>query len=97
MIAIHDDRRCELGEGPLWHPEREQLFWFDILGKRPLSRHGEWPQDGTLPSLFRPPDGSDRDTLLIASESSLFRFNLLTGRAVDRLRARSGQARHAVE
>jgi hypothetical protein len=31
---------CTLGEGPLWHPEREQLFWFDIMGKR-LSRTGD--------------------------------------------------------
>ena len=31
MTSVFDDRRCELGEGPLWHPVREQLFWFDIL------------------------------------------------------------------
>jgi sugar lactone lactonase YvrE len=24
------DCRCELGEGPFWHPLRKQLFWFDI-------------------------------------------------------------------
>ena len=34
---IHDDTTCELGEGPLWHPERQDLFWFDILGQRLLS------------------------------------------------------------
>ena len=21
---------CDLGEGPLWHPKLEALFWFDI-------------------------------------------------------------------
>ena len=31
---IHDATHCHLGEGPLWHPKRWQLFWFDILGKR---------------------------------------------------------------
>ena len=30
---IFDDRTCKLGEGPLWHPERQQFFWFDILGR----------------------------------------------------------------
>ena len=30
MSAVFDNRPCELGEGPLWHPERQQLFWFDI-------------------------------------------------------------------
>ncbi|WP_049904066.1 SMP-30/gluconolactonase/LRE family protein [Halococcus agarilyticus] len=24
------DTRCETGEGPLWHPEREMLYWCDI-------------------------------------------------------------------
>ena len=30
LPRIFDDAQCALGEGPLWHPEREQLFWFDI-------------------------------------------------------------------
>ena len=34
---IFDNRMCDLGEGPLWHPLRNQLFWFDILGNRMLS------------------------------------------------------------
>jgi sugar lactone lactonase YvrE len=45
MSTVFDDRRCELGEGPLWHPQRRQLFWFDILGKRLLSRTDSGPQD----------------------------------------------------
>jgi sugar lactone lactonase YvrE len=31
---IFDNTLCQLGEGPLWHPERGELFWFDILGRR---------------------------------------------------------------
>ena len=27
------DSRCELGEGPFWHPLLERLFWFDILNQ----------------------------------------------------------------
>ncbi|MFN3605708.1 MAG: SMP-30/gluconolactonase/LRE family protein, partial [Cypionkella sp.] len=35
---IYDDRPCALGEGPLWHPLRKQLFWFDILACKLHSR-----------------------------------------------------------
>ena len=76
---IFDDRRCELGEGPLWHPLRNQLFWFDILGRRLLtqdktgSRHWEFPQ------MVSAAGWVSKDDLLIASETSLFRFNLADG------------------
>lgn len=76
---IFDDRRCELGEGPLWHPLRNQLFWFDILGRRLLtqdktgSRHWEFPQ------MVSAAGWVSKDDLLIASETSLFRFNLANG------------------
>ena len=33
MMQVFDSTPCALGEGALWHPLREQLFWFDILGK----------------------------------------------------------------
>lgn len=79
MIAIHDERRCELGEGPLWHPERDQLFWFDILGNRLLSRTAEGLQEWKFPERVSAAGWVDHDTLLIASESSLFRYNLVTG------------------
>jgi sugar lactone lactonase YvrE len=31
------DSRCELGEGPFWHPLLDRLFWFDILNRTLLS------------------------------------------------------------
>ncbi len=79
MIALHDERRCELGEGPLWHPEREQLFWFDILGNRLLSRSAEGLQEWKFPECVSAAGWVDRDSLLIASESGLFRYNLASG------------------
>ena len=75
---VFDDRICKLGEGPLWHPERQQLFWFDILGKRLLSqrdgRQLEWPFEEQVSAA----GWVDRDRLLIASESELFTFDLGT-------------------
>ena len=37
-IAVFDERKCSLGEGAFWHPEREQLFWFDINAKQLLTQ-----------------------------------------------------------
>ena len=31
---VFDATQCLLGEGPLWHPERQALFWFDVINKR---------------------------------------------------------------
>lgn len=80
MIAdVFDDRSCILGEGPLWHPERKQLFWFDIMRNRLMSRVGgkalSWEFDRHVSAA----GWIDHDTLLIASETDLFRFDLAAG------------------
>jgi sugar lactone lactonase YvrE len=74
---IHDDRICELGEGPLWHPGRKALFWFDILGKRLLTTGQEWQFDGYVSAA----GWVNRDTLVIASQTALHRFDISTGRS----------------
>lgn len=76
---IHDDRRCELGEGALWHPKRGQLYWFDILGKRLLTRGAEGPGEWHFPHLVSAAGWLSKTELLIASEVALFRFDLETG------------------
>lgn len=74
---IYDETPCILGEGPLWHPERNELFWFDIVGKT-LHRKG---QSWHFPGHVSAAGWIDRDTLLIASETGLHRFDLATGRS----------------
>ncbi|HSF92689.1 MAG TPA: SMP-30/gluconolactonase/LRE family protein, partial [Paracoccaceae bacterium] len=76
---VFDPRLCTLGEGPLWHPERNQLFWFDILGKRLLSRDETGPLTWQFDEHVSAAGWVDRDTLLIASETALFRFTLSSG------------------
>lgn len=72
---IYDDTPCILGEGPLWHPVRQDLFWFDIIGKR-LHRKGQhWQFDDCVSAA----GWVDRDTLLVADATGLFRYNLATG------------------
>ncbi|QUS37273.1 SMP-30/gluconolactonase/LRE family protein [Falsirhodobacter algicola] len=69
---IFDDTRCELGEGALWHPVREALFWFDIHGHR---LHGEgrtWQWHEAVSSA----GWIDRDRLFVASGSGLWEMDL---------------------
>jgi sugar lactone lactonase YvrE len=76
---IYDSRPCELGEGPLWHPVREQLFWFDILNRKLYSQTAEGPQEWFFPEIVSAAGWISRDELLIASETGLSRFHLGTG------------------
>ena len=75
-MTIFDARICALGEGALWHPLREQLFWFDILAKRMLST-GD--QDWSFDEMVSAAGWVDHDTLLLASDSALSTFNVKTG------------------
>ena len=69
---IYDDTICQLGEGPLWHPELNDLFWFDILSKR-LHRKGRyWQFDRPVSAAGWVSDS----TLMIADSASLFLFDL---------------------
>ncbi len=83
MSTIFDDRPCALGEGPLWHPGRGQLYWFDILGKRLMTREDDTPRHWDFPANVSAAGWTGQDTLLIASETGLHHFDLATGRAED--------------
>ncbi|KMW56305.1 1,4-lactonase [Candidatus Rhodobacter oscarellae] len=63
----------------LWHPERQQLFWFDILANQLLGRDGDTPLTWQFEENVSAAGWTGRDTLLIASETRLFEFNLQTG------------------
>mgnify|MGYP005846874811 CR=1 FL=1 len=99
-VSVFSDIRCALGEGPMWHPERAELFWFDILGKRLHAKGAgdarHWQFDEHVSAAGR----IDRDTLLIASESGLYRFDIGTGARslvvaleADRVETRSNDGR----
>jgi len=79
MTYIHEDTPCALGEGPLWHPVRDQLFWFDILGQRLLTREEGATRSWHFDRIVSAAGWVDRDRLLIASETDLFVFDLGTG------------------
>jgi len=82
-MNIYDDTICSLGEGPLWHPTRQQLYWFDIHGQGLHTL-----EDGKTRSWSFDEDVSaagwvDDTHLLAASETRLFRFNVETGAQED--------------
>lgn len=74
-MQVHDATRCELGEGPLWHPERQELFWFDIYGRRLHGRERVWDLDG----MGSAAGWIDRDRLLILTETGLWVLDLRDG------------------
>jgi sugar lactone lactonase YvrE len=76
---IFDARPCDLGEGPLWHPTRGQLFWFDILNKRLMTRTDAGPEHWQFDEMVSAAGWTGPDSLLIASELRLFSFDLATG------------------
>ena len=75
---IFDGTQCQLGEGPLWHPIRKQLFWFDILGKRLHTKGQQWDFDTYVSAA----GWIDRGTLIVASANALFRFDITTGQSM---------------
>ncbi|WP_170464795.1 SMP-30/gluconolactonase/LRE family protein [Ruegeria arenilitoris] len=79
MSFVFDDRPCELGEGPLWHPERQQLFWFDIVNKRLMTQASGEQQSWQFSEHVSAAGWVDQGTLLIASETGLWRFDLASG------------------
>lgn len=74
-----DIRPCQLGEGPLWHPERKQLFWFDITAQRLLTVDGTGPRHWSFDDMVSAAGWIDHSTLLIASANGLWRFDIETG------------------
>lgn len=72
---IFDNTQCQLGEGPLWHPLRKQLFWFDILGKRLHSKDQHWQFDDYVSAA----GWTSETTLLIATSNALRHFDITTG------------------
>lgn len=76
--TLFDPRACTLGEGAFWHPERQQVFWFDILGRRLLSRKDGRELEWRFGQRVSAAGWIDHDRLLIASDSALLAFHLDT-------------------
>lgn len=75
------DSQCALGEGPFWHPGRQQLFWFDINNQTLFAAdadgavQNQWQFDEIVAAA----GVVDDDVLAIATETGLKRYSLVTG------------------
>jgi sugar lactone lactonase YvrE len=86
---IFDARACELGEGALWHPVREELYWFDILNRTLHSQARSW----TFPEYVSAAGWIGADDLMVACDTGLFRLNLTSGERREVARAGSAMTR----
>lgn len=79
MVEIISTTPCQLGEGPLWHPTRNQFFWFDILGKRLMTIQDGVERDWAFDEYVSAAGWVEEDTLIIASATALWKFEIKTG------------------
>lgn len=77
--AVFDTTTCLLGEGPLWHPTRKALFWFDVLNGKLFMRSTEQFKQWLFSDIVSAAGWVDASTLLIASEAGFMRFDIETG------------------
>jgi sugar lactone lactonase YvrE len=74
------DSRCELGEGPFWHPLLERLFWFDILNQTMLSAgtDGHIVDRITFKDTVSAAAVINEDSLAVAQSGTLLRYDFST-------------------
>ena len=77
---VFDDTACGLGEGPLWHPGRQCLYWFDIDGRRLHWRGETGAGSHGFERTVTAAGVVDDDALLVASDVGLLRLDLDSGR-----------------
>lgn len=75
------DSQCALGEGPLWHPGRQQLFFFDINEQTlfAVTAQGEVVDSWLFNEYVAAAAILDDATLVLATDTGLKQFDLATG------------------
>ncbi|UJW86293.1 SMP-30/gluconolactonase/LRE family protein [Devosia sp. SL43] len=75
------DCQCQLGEGPIWHPGRQQLFFFDINEQTlfAVTAAGEIADSWLFNETIAAAAVVDNHTLVLATDTGLKEFDLATG------------------
>jgi sugar lactone lactonase YvrE len=75
------DCQCQLGEGPIWHPGRQQLFFFDINEQTlfAVTAAGEIADSWLFNETVAAAAVVEDHTLVLATDSGLKEFDLATG------------------
>ncbi|MFN7166063.1 MAG: SMP-30/gluconolactonase/LRE family protein [Pannonibacter sp.] len=79
MTSVFDATVCELGEGPLWHPLRKQLYWFDITGHTLYTQTADETKAVRFDTFVSAAGWIDANRLMIASARELFIHDLSSG------------------
>jgi sugar lactone lactonase YvrE len=80
VAELYIDCHNQLGEGPVWHGEREELLWFDLFdgimhrakGQTIIASH-EFGEAASAAAIV------DRDRVAVATASGLFMLDLESG------------------
>ncbi|MFW2588005.1 SMP-30/gluconolactonase/LRE family protein [Sagittula sp. SSi028] len=75
-VTILSDTKCILGEGALWHPERQSFLWFDILGHTLFEHDGTQQKQWLFDRAVSAAGWVSAREIIIASERDLFVFDL---------------------
>jgi sugar lactone lactonase YvrE len=75
------DSQCALGEGPIWHAGRQQLFFFDINEQTlyAVTADGEVADSWLFNETVAAAAIVDNDMLVLATDSGLKEFDIATG------------------
>lgn len=75
------DCQCQLGEGPIWHPGRQQLFFFDINEQTlfAVTAAGEIVDSWLFNETVAAAAVVDDHTLVLATDTGLKEFDLNSG------------------
>lgn len=75
------DSQCSLGEGPIWHEGRQQLFFFDINEQTlfAVTAAGDVADSWLFNEIVAAAAVLDNETLVLATETGLKQFDLTTG------------------
>tara|TARA_R110002095_G_scaffold29391_1_gene29036 strand:- start:250 stop:1110 length:861 start_codon:yes stop_codon:yes gene_type:complete len=79
MVELFDTTACELGEGPMWHPLRNELIWFDIVGKTMFAKGQGDARRYAFRNHVSAAGWVDKAQILVASDRALLLFNLDSG------------------
>lgn len=78
-MTHYANNACALGEGPLWHPKRNTLIWFDIINKTMFEKADDHQRQWQFDEHVSAAGWIDSDSVLMASQIGLWRFDLTTG------------------